>query len=114
MTTLIEWTKNAAATEANEIELLVELTAKETIAPRLLVRNLLPILAEEPGLLVDAVLQLTDPKRDYREVSYQDYQITYAEVLIAPGVRARQVLLRALEDSAKRAGYPELAEVQAA
>jgi hypothetical protein len=114
MTTLLEWTKNEAATQANEIELLVELTAKEAIEPVLLVRNLLPILAEEPGLLVDVVLQLTDPKRDYTGVAVEDLQKTYAEVLTAPGVRARQVLLRALEELANRAGYSELAEEQAA
>jgi hypothetical protein len=114
MTTLLEWTKNEAVAEAGEITLLTELTAKEVIAPDLLVRNLLPILADEPGLLVDVVLQLTDPKRDYTGVRLEDYQKTYAAVGTAPGVRARQVLLRALEDSAQRAGYTALAEEVAA
>ncbi|MGJ8673074.1 hypothetical protein [Rubritalea sp.] len=114
MTTLLEWTKNEAATKAAELELLVELTAKEAIVPALLVRNLLPILAEEPGLLVDVVLQLTNPNCDYTAVALKDYQKAYAGVLNAPGVRAREVLLRALEDSANRAGYAELADEQAA
>ncbi|MFC5050648.1 hypothetical protein ACFPK9_08485 [Rubritalea spongiae] len=114
MTTLLEWTKNEAAVVADEVELLVELTVKETIGPGLLVRNLLPILAEEPGLLVDVVLQLTNPNRDYSVVALEDYKKTYAEVLDAPGVRAREALLRALEDSAKRAGYAGLTAEQAA
>ena len=114
MTTILEWTKNAAATEANELELLVELTAREAIAPELLVRNVLAILADEPGLLVDVVLQLTDPNRDFTAVTVEDYQKAYAEVLTAPGVRARQALLRALEEGANRAGYAAIGGEQAA
>ncbi|MFC4992973.1 hypothetical protein [Rubritalea tangerina] len=117
MTTLVDNNDKEVAVDAvvaaTELELLVELTAKERIGPAMLVQNLLPILEEEPGLLVDVVLQLTDPNRDFTVVAPEEYQKAYAAVLTAPRVRARQVLLRALADSANRAGYAGL-ENQAA
>lgn len=111
MTTLLENTKNvsiAGAQANNELDLLIGLTAREQIVPRMLVRNLLPILAEEPGLLVDVVLQLTDPSRDFARVAREEYLDTYRAVVTAERVRARQAVLKALEESARLAGYGDL------
>ncbi len=98
-------TKNVPATAPSELDLLIELTAKERIGPVMLVRNVLAILDEEPGLLVDTVLQLTDSSREYSVVPLADYRAAYQAVANAPHVRARQVLLCALQQSANLAGY---------
>ncbi|MEO1858178.1 MAG: hypothetical protein ABGY95_12550 [Rubritalea sp.] len=106
-------TKNTTTepvTAPNELELLIELTAKEQIGSAMLVRNVLAILDEEPGLLVDTVLQLTDQNRDFGVVALADYRAAYRAVEEAPRVRARQVLLCALQQSANLAGYGELAD----
>lgn len=111
MTTLLENTTNdrlAEAAQNNELELLIGLTAREQIVPRMLVRNLLPILTEEPGLLVDVVLQLTDPSRDFGRVAREEYLDAYRAVAAAERVRARQAILKALEESARLAGYGDL------
>ena len=100
-----ENTTNEPEAAASDLELLVELTAKERIGPVMLVRNVLAILDEEPGLLVDTVLQLTDQNREYSVVPLADYRTTYQAVANAPRVRARQVLLCALQQSANLAGY---------
>jgi|GEM_PF-2355229 hypothetical protein len=100
-----ENTTNEPEAAASDLELLVELTAKERIGPVMLVRNVLAILDEEPGLLVDTVLQLTDPNREYSVVPLADYRTTYQAVANVPRVRARQVLLCALQQSANLAGY---------
>lgn len=100
-----EITTNEPKAVTSELELLVELTAKERIGPAMLVRNVLAILDEEPGLLVDTVLQLTDQNREYSAVPLADYRVTYQAVVNAPRVRARQVLLCALRQSASLAGY---------
>lgn len=92
----------------NELKLLVSLTAREQIVPRMLVRNLLPILQEEPGLLVDVVLQLMDPSRDFSRVACEEYRDAYRVVATADRVRAREALLAALEESARLAGYQSL------
>ncbi len=105
MTTLLENTTNVTVTAPSELELLIELTAKERIGPVMLVRNVLAILDEEPGLLVDTVLQLTDPQREFSVVALVDYRAAYLAVANAPRVRARQVLLCALQQSANLAGY---------
>ena len=105
MTTLLETTKNVPVTAPSELDLLIELTAKERIGPVMLVRNVLAILDEEPGLLVDTVLQLTDSNRDFSVVTKADYLAAYQSVANAPRVRARQVLLCALQQSANLAGY---------
>ena len=106
-------TTNVTAAVPRELELLIELTAKERIGPVMLVRNVLAILDEEPGLLVDTVLQLTDQNREYSAVPLADYRAAYKTVANAPRVRARQVLLCALQQSASLAGY-ETIEDQAA
>lgn len=110
MKNLLQTPRNTAPvnTEANELELLVGLTAREQIVPRMLVRNLLPILQEEPGLLVDVVLQLTDPKRDFTRVAREEYLDAVRSVEGADRVRARQALVGALKESARLAGYPNL------
>lgn len=106
MTTLLETTIDVPAVNApSELELMIELTAKERIGPVMLVRNILEILEEEPGLLVDAVLQLTDSNREFSVVTHADYRDAYLAVANAPRVRARQVLLCALQQSANLAGY---------
>ena len=68
------------------------------------------ILDEEPGLLVDTVLQLTDSNRDFSVVTKADYLAAYQSVANAPRVRARQVLLCALQQSANLAGYGAIEE----
>lgn len=99
--------------KCSELALLISLTAREQIVPRMLVRNLLLILKEEPGLLVDVVLQLTDPNRDFTRVAREEYLDAYRGVEAADRVRARQALLCALEESARLAGYPNLLELAA-
>lgn len=110
MTTLFQETRNVEPAESkkNELALLISLTKREQIVPRMLVRNLLPILSKKPGLLVDVVLQLTDPKRDFTRVAREEYLDAYRAVEVTEGVRARQVLLCALEESARLAGYAML------
>ena len=110
MTTLLETTKNVPVTAPSELDLLIELTAKERIGPVMLVRNVLAILDEEPGLLVDTVLQLTDSNRDFSVVTKADYLAAYQSVANAPRVRARQVLLCVLQQSANLAGYGAIEE----
>lgn len=96
------------ATAGDELSLLVHLTRMETIGTRMLLRNLVEIIQDDPSLLVDSVLMLTDCKRDLSIISCEEYLDALAAVRDANGLRAASVLQEAIKESARLAGYGDL------
>ncbi|GAA5495781.1 hypothetical protein Rhal01_01960 [Rubritalea halochordaticola] len=102
-------TQRMRASAGDELSLLVHLTRAEKIGTRMLLRNLVEIVSDDPELLVDVVLLLTDTKRNKRgEIGREEYLEAYRTVLNADGLRGASVLASAIEEGAKKAGFPHL------
>lgn len=96
------------ATAGDELSLLVQLTRMETIGTRMLIRNLVEIVQDDPSLIVDIVLMLTDARRDLSIVSREEYLNALAAIREADTLRVSQVLEQAVLESAKLAGYDDI------
>lgn len=96
------------ATAGDELSLLVQLTRMETIGTRMLLRNLVEIAQDDPNLIVDIVLMLTDARRDLSVISREEYEDALLAIRSADTLRAAQVLEQAILESAKIAGYGDL------
>lgn len=102
-------TQRMRATAGDELSLLVHLTRAEKIGTRMLLRNVVEIVHDDPELLVDVVLLLTDTKRNEDgDIELAEYQEAYNAVLAADGLRGASVLASAIEDGAKKAGFTGL------
>lgn len=107
MTTFPRGTRNIGlrATAGDELSLLVQLTRMETIGTRMLLRSLVEIVRDDSELVVDIVLMLTDPKRDFSLVTFEEYRTAYLSVEMAKDLPGATVLQKALVESSEKAGF---------
>lgn len=91
------------------MSLLVQLTRSGKIGTRMLLRNLVEILRDDPGLLVDVVLMLTDAKRHRGGgIRREEYLDAYVTVLNSEGLPAAIVVATAVAEGAGVAGHGDL------
>lgn len=97
------------ASAGDELSLLVQLTRSEKIGTRMLLRNVVEILKDDPSLLVDVVLMLTDPKRNRKgELGREEYLNAYVAVLNADALPGAIVLATGVTEGALKAGFADL------
>jgi len=98
------------ASAGDDLGLLINLVQTEKIGVKMLLQNVVEILADDASLLVDVVLLITDPKRiagsDAHEV---DYAKALDLVNRAEGLKGQTVLASAISHAAGKAGFLALA-----
>ena len=98
------------ATAGDDIGLLINLVQTEKIGVKMLLQNVTEILTDDPNLLVDVVLLITDAKRiQESDASELDYAKALDLVQRAPELKAVTVLESAINHAAQKAGFTALA-----
>ena len=92
------------ASAGDEISLLINLVITEQIGVKMLLQNVTEIVADDESLLVDVVLLITDAKRIAdSNATIEDYASALAAVQRADTLKAKPVLLSAINHSAQKA-----------
>jgi intracellular sulfur oxidation DsrE/DsrF family protein len=94
------------ASAGDELSLLVNLVQTEKIGVKMLLQNVTEILTDDPSLLVDVVLLITDPKRiNESEAHETDYVKALISVKRATDLKGQEVLENAISHAAAKAGF---------
>lgn len=94
------------ASAGDDISLLTNLVQTEKIGVKMLLQNVTEILSDDPSLLVDVVLLITDPKRIQDSDAIElDYAKALNLVKRTPELTAGQVLENAINHAAQKAGF---------
>jgi len=94
------------ASAGDELSLLTNLVRTEQIGVKMLLQNMAEILEDDESLLVDIVLLVTDAKRIAdSDVTAEDYVLALASVDRSSELRAKSVLVSAINHSADKAGF---------
>jgi len=97
------------ATAGDDIGLLINLVQTEKIGVKMLLQNVTEILTDDPNLLVDVVLLITDAKRiQESDASEFDYAKALNLVKSRPELGAGAVLENAINHAAQKAGFTAL------
>lgn len=94
------------ASAGDELSLLVNLVQTEKIGVKMLLQNVTEIMTDDPSLLVDVVLLITDPRR-IRESDAHENDYARALILVkdAQGLQGKDVLENAISHAAGKAGF---------
>jgi len=98
------------ASAGDELSLLIGLVQNETIGVKMLLQNVAEILRDDPNLLVNVVLLITDSKRisesDARELDYAQALISVRRM---DKMKGKEVIENAISYAADQAGFVALA-----
>lgn len=98
------------AQSGDEKCLVMNLVRNKKIGMKMLLKNLNNILSDDPNLLVEVVLLITDPKRmKEKNLTESDYADALGRVESEGSPRTKYVLADALNHAAKKAGFLALA-----
>lgn len=94
------------ASAGDDLSLLVNLVQTEKIGVKMLLQNVTEILDDDPSLLVDVVLLITDVKRIRESDAHEgDYAKALIQVKRATDLKGQEVLESAISHAAGKAGF---------
>jgi len=94
------------ASAGDELSLLVNLVRNEQIGVKMLLQNVNEILADDPGLLVDVVLLITDSNRiSEGDADASDFASALVEVERDGDAKTKIALVSAINHAAIKAGF---------